>query len=212
MLKFNLMILYILSFYNLYSDYLQHYKLSAKYEFRAGRDNPKKYIDLAIEKFKENNGKIIVEVGSMRAAFDHDVDNGNCMWCSDGHSTYLWGRTGAQVFSVDIDPAATKIAKEFSKHFNVSVFTQDAIEFLNSFDGPIDLLYLDAWDAIEGTDYAEKHLEAYFAAKKNLHNKSLILIDDTDILEGGKGRYVVPQAIADGYKVIFEGRQTFLSK
>ncbi len=53
--------------------------------------------------------------------------------------------------------------------------------------------------------------------------ESIILIDDTDVERineqvvfsngiSGKGKLVIPQAIKDGYNVIFSGRQTLLSK
>ncbi|HON83195.1 MAG TPA: hypothetical protein PLI22_03550 [Caldisericia bacterium] len=70
----------------------------------------------------------------------------------------------------------------------------------------------------------ENHLEAYQIAKKNLHDKSLILIDDTDVIErngelfldnsgiSGKGILVIPQAVKDGYKIMFSGRQVLLMK
>ena len=89
--------------------------------------------------------------------------------------------------------------------------THDGIDFLKNFPKKIDLLYLDAWDVAPGF-YAENHLQAYLHAKDKLHEKSLILIDDTDVDEGGKGKWVVPKAIEDGYRVIFNGRQTLLAR
>ncbi len=121
--------------------------------------------------------------------------------------------TLAQVYSVDISASNTKMTKEICKEFkNLTAVTEDGVKFLKSFNKSIDLLFLDAWDAVPGTRYAESHLEAYLAAKPKLHDKSLILIDDTDIDNGGKGRLVIPQAIKDGYKIIFSGRQTLLAK
>jgi hypothetical protein len=87
---------------------------------------------------------------------------------------------------------------------------------------PIDLLFLDAWDVnLEGS--AERHLEAFKAAEQNLHEQSLVLIDDTDVdlvedilvfADGvsGKGKLVIPYAVNRGWKVVFSGRQTLLSK
>jgi hypothetical protein len=40
----------------------------------------------------------------------------------------------------------------------------------------------------------------------------MILIDDTQFEAYGKGARVIPQAIADGYKIEFTGRQTLLIK
>lgn len=192
--------------------------INADNNFLIKRDNPrhlpKAYIEKALTYFKARNGKTIVEIGAMRFAMNHNLDKEwGCPYCMDGHSTLFWARTNAQVFSVDIGEATVNIVKEACKNYkNVNAVKQDGIEFLKNFGQPIDLLFLDAWDAVPGTDYAEKHLEAYEAAKKSLHNNSLILIDDTDVYEGGKGRLVIPAAMKDGYKVVFNGRQTLLSK
>lgn len=88
--------------------------------------------------------------------------------------------------------------------------TQDGVAFLEAFSRPIDLLYLDAWDAyLPGSQ--ENHLRAYLAARKNLHTQSLILIDDTDLEQSSKGRLVIPRAIEDGLAVLFsEEGQTLL--
>lgn len=186
------------------------------FSFLISRDYPKKYIENAIEVFKQHQGKNIVEIGSMRYTLNHSIDIINCIRCMDGHSTIFWANTGVEVWSVDIDPKATKVTTDACRDFkNVHVINCDAIEFLKKFDHQIDLLFLDAWDAKPGTDYKEKHLLAYETAKKKLHDKSLILIDDTDdndLKYPGKGFLLIPQAIKDGYKIIFSGRQTLLSK
>jgi hypothetical protein len=123
----------------------------------------------------------------------------------------FWADTGAEVFSIDIDPNSALILSAYGAQYpNLHVQTRDGIEFLYELDAEIDLLYLDAWDVIAGTDYAEKHLEAYFAARDNLAESALILIDDTDIMFGGKGRLAIPQMIADGFSVLTGGRQTML--
>ena len=131
----------------------------------------------------------------------------------NGHSTMWWATTGAEVYSVDISEQFIGLTLKICENFkNVHGVIQDGIAFLKSFEQPIDLLFLDAWDVIEGTPFAEKHLEAYLAARPQLHENSLILIDDTDVQDCGKGRLVIPQAIKDGYKVVFSGRQTLLAK
>ena len=40
--------------------------------------------------------------------------------------------------------------------------------------------------------YAEKHLEIYFILKDKLADNCLILIDDTDVGSGGKGKLIIP--------------------
>ena len=210
-MKFKMFIVFLSIFNTIFCDYIEFFNKSLMKVYH--RETPKSYIDRAIALFKKRNGKVIVELGSMRFPLTHNLDTERCAYCMDGHSTLLWARTNAELYTVDIGPKTIEIATEACQNYpHVTAVLQDGIEFLNNFNKPIDLLFLDAWDAVPDTNYAEKHLEAYQAAKKNLHDNSLILIDDTDVYEGGKGRLIIPQAIIDGYKVIFSGRQTLLSK
>lgn len=178
------------------------------------REYPAEYIKKAIEVFKSRNGRTIVEIGSMRSPLPHPIGSGHCKGgCMNGHSTMWWATTGANVYSVDISKESIELTSKICENFkNVHALLHDGIDFLKTFQQPIDLLFLDAWDVVDGTPYAEKHLEAYLAAKPHLHGNSLILIDDTDIKNCGKGRLVIPEAIKDGYKIVFSGRQTLLSK
>jgi spermidine synthase len=147
----------------------------------------------------------------MRQPLNHPIDEIRPMCCNDGHSTAFWARSGLEVHSVDINPGAVKIAAAGCKDFpNVKVACADGIAFLQDFPGTIDFLFLDAWDALKGTPYAEKHLEAYEVARKKLNPSALIVIDDTDIAFGGKGRLAIPAIIRDGFDLLTTGRQTML--
>jgi len=190
------------------------------------RDKPKSYIDKALEIFKQRSGKTIVEIGSMRMSLFHSIDDNSHECCNDGHSSVLLCRACEKFYSVDITLETSNLTRNTLnilgfRHHNV--INGDGLEFLESFEEPINLLFLDAWDVnVDG--YAESHLEAYKLAKKNLHQKSLILIDDTDVIKindelflddsglKGKGLLVIPEAIKDGYSVVFSGRQVLLSK
>ncbi len=177
------------------------------------RGKPRPFILSTIDLLKRIKGKTIVEVGCMRQALTHGLDEFVPICCNDGHSTAFWARTGLAVHSVDIDPACCKVAAKACEAFpNVSVTCADGIEFLRGFQGTIDLLFLDAWDAIKTIPYAEKHLEAYEIAKPKMAPTSIILIDDTDIAWGGKGRLVIPAIIRDGYDLLVTGRQTMLMR
>ncbi len=187
------------------------------------RDRPKPYILKTLELFQAAGGKNIVEIGTSSSRMFHRIDEDSGSWgehcCNSGHSTMHFAMSGAKDFwTVDINAATTASAKknisesEYTKDcHNVHFVTQDGLEFLKNFDRPIDLLYLDGWDVAPGF-YAEQHLMAYLYAKDKLHDKSLILIDDTDVDNGGKGKWVVPKALEDGYRVLFAGRQTLLAK
>lgn len=162
-----------------------------------------------IEEFRRCDGKRVVEIGSLRK-------RGNI--AGDGYSTVVWAQNADEVHTVDIDPEATRLAiTETASYENVRAVTRDGIEFLLNFDRPIDLLYLDGWDIRTPSgeyapEAARKHLEAYQAAKKNLHERSLVLIDDTFADGRGKGELAIPAMQSEGWKVLFSGYQTLLGR
>lgn len=158
-------------------------------------------IDKALELFHERDGKLIVEIGSIRDATPTAK-------ITDGYSTVAWALHAERVISVDIEPYATVLTKILTKEYgNVEAITCDGVKFLEEFQEPIDLLYLDAWDG-HLADCKSKHLEAYRVARKNFHENTLILIDDAHV----KAKFVVPEALKNGFKVVFEEYQVLLSK
>lgn len=188
--------------------------MQKSYHQEAGREFPRPYIE-------NTRGRLggppplrtIVELGSLRHALTHDLGvdlQSEC--CLYGHSTLYWARSGHRVFTVDIDPLASALTQQICmSHANVTVVTGDGISFLENFSDEIDLLYMDAWDVVPGTPFAEKHLEAFEVALPKLNTTGhMILIDDTDIAEGGKGRLLVPRLLELGYALIMKGRQTLL--
>ena len=189
------------------------------------RDTPQSYIRKALEQFKANGGKTIVELGCMRQPMNHPPleCTDDCGSRCDGHSTAIFDSVGVILNSADISQAACDCAKLHTFSPRTTIWCMDAIKYLKTSPAKIDLLYLDAWD-VDLDDCAEKHLEAYEAAKEMLHDKSIVLIDDTDVVwdggefhpvfgettHAGKGRLVVPAMIKDGWEVKFTGRQTML--
>lgn len=175
------------------------------------RGKPLPYLMVLGRLVSEFGFKTIVEIGSVRQPMRHAMNAFDPVCCNDGHSTFFLAATGAEVFTVDIEPAcAAFLETAKSEYANLHAFTGDGIAFLRDFDGDIDVLFLDAWDVIAGTDYAEKHLEAYHVALPKLAERCVVQIDDTDILNGGKGRLVIPQMIRDGFDLVTWGRQAIL--
>ena len=177
------------------------------------RGKPRPYLDVASALVKRFRMRTVVEIGGMRQELKHALYDFDPACCNDGHSTLFWADTGAEVFSIDVDPQSARILSSYAATYpNLHAHTGDGIEFLGQFGAQIDLLYLDAWDVLAGTDYAEKHLEAYLAAREKLAASALILIDDTDLMFGGKGRLAIPRMIADGFTLLVAGRQTMLAR
>jgi len=190
------------------------------------REPPFAYIREAIRLFNERGGKIIIEIGCMRQRFDHpiEVEPEDCPTRLDGHSTVHYAATDAIFFSCDINPQAVELAKEYTQsRKNTRILQKDGIKFLRNFGKKIDLLSLDFID-VGQPGCAEKHLEAYNACKRVLHEKTVVIIDDCDCdfingkLQpinsgfGGKGRLLLPKMLKDNWKVHREGRCVILIK
>lgn len=156
--------------------------------------------DKAIAAFQERDGKVIVEIGSI-----HDRNSRE----TDGHSTLRWP-LAADIWSVDNDPKAVCLTRALAvdRPFVFCVLA-DAIVFLHSFPGKIDLLYLDGPHPDIGNG-REWHLGAYRAARMKMSKHSVILVDDTDVERFGKAEFVIPAAIDDGFWMVESGRQTLL--
>ena len=188
--------------------------MQVNYHQGAGREFPRLYIEEALTRFGNPPPvRTIVELGSLRHSLSHDLSiNLQAECCLYGHSTLHWARSGHRVFTVDIDPLVSELTRQICMGYdNVTVVTGDGIKFLENFEGVIDLLYMDAWDVVPGTPFAEKHLEAFEVALPKLGSGGhMILIDDTDIAEGGKGRLLVPRLLELGYTLVTRGRQTLL--
>lgn len=155
--------------------------------------------DRALALFRDRGGRRVVELGSIRSTATAD---------SDGHSTLAFAAVADEVYSVDKDPRATALTRRLTaSHATASAVTMDGLRFLEAFDGPIDLLYLDGLDAdLPGS--ADWHLAAFRAAGPKLHAGSLVLIDDAP----HKGAKLVPEAVAEGWEVVFEGPMTLLAR
>jgi hypothetical protein len=171
--------------------------------------------------FKQRGLSTIVEIGCMRMALKHPIDETHHECCCDGHSSVLWARTGAQFVTVDVNPKAIQTTTEALRGFqNATIRQMDGIQYLRErAQAPyssIDLLFLDAWD-VDISDCAEQHVRAYDAARPKLHDRSIVMIDDTDVgivdgklqpvqFPGGKGRLLVPYMLTQGWRVYSSGR------
>jgi len=188
------------------------------------REAPFRYIRKAIELFKERGGHVIVEIGTIRQRFSHpiDIEPDDCPSRLDGHSLMHYANTGDKLWSCDIDTKALTLAREYTAGMdNVTIVGKDGIKFLKNFPHSIDLLSLDAWD-VDLPNCAQEHLQAFKAAKRRLHDKTVVIIDDTDVSfidgalkpavseYGGKGFLLVPHMIKEGWQVIEKGRCVIL--
>ncbi len=142
----------------------------------------------------------IVETGTIR-------NNSKIYAQGDGHSTLQFAKYvsnfGGEFYSVDIDPIAVGVStmvctRDYPQAMNkVNIIESDSVIFLESFDKPIDVLYLDS------ANDADLILNEAKAALCHLHTESLVLIDDcfqegveTEIF---KGKLVLPFLEENGW-------------
>lgn len=187
------------------------------------RSKPAPYIKKTCEIGKILGLKTVVEIGATR----HGITP-NCVnyfynsnnpfvsppCCADGHGGIFFSLEGFETYSVDIDEncethirwSYESIGREIPSNLNLFI-PKDGLEFLNEFEGNIDILFLDGWDV--GTyEYAENHLKAFEVSKEKLSDVHLILIDDTDFtMSEGKDVLLSPHLISLGYTLLFDGRQ-----
>jgi len=210
-------ILYINDFHSIIFPYTQ----LNFYQQTYVRDKPYRYLRKMQQLLAQTKCSTIVEIGSCRSALTHDLTTIDPRCCNDSHSTFFWCETTCRVNTVDVNPMCeTHLQKAYAeKRLRVkgklNICNEDGLEFLKEYDDPlpIDFLFLDAWDVVEGTDYAEKHLEAYETAFPHLNkDRCFISIDDTDISNGGKGRLLIPKLINDGWMMLYRGRHTVFYK
>lgn len=176
--------------------------------FWKDRGLPSQSLQRAANLFNEIDGKTIVEIGTGI----HGAMSGNSM--------LVWTeQTSAQrIIAIDLDEDRIQEVRDaVGDHANVELHLTDGIQFVENFEGSIDLLYLDFWvfdedGEVPGTGRARAYEAAYQAAKTKLNQTAMILIDDTDHIHPWKHTYIVPSARKDGFEGVYAGRQTLLMR
>ncbi|CAG9314441.1 unnamed protein product [Blepharisma stoltei] len=168
-------------------------------------------ITLAMKLMIDRNVVNIVETGTSRDG------EANCL--GDGCSTVIFGHfgylTNRFLWSVDISQENVDHAIQGIQMFgeNSKVITSDSIAFLESYPFPIDFLYLDSYDfdANNPNPSQEHHLKEIKASYKNLHQNTIVMIDDCRLPHGGKCKLVTEFLLSNGWKLIVnEYQQIFV--
>ncbi len=167
----------------------------------------------SFEKIKEliKDRKInIVETGSVRGLEEHSR-------MGDGWSSYHWlehaHNTGSNVWTVDIQQHAINLTNKLKEQYfpDVTTFTavtSDSIKFLQEFDQPIDLLFLDSYDYCgpeENIIKCHQHsLSEVKAAWDKLSSGCYVLIDDVfNNAWDGKGKVSIPYLLDNGFELVY---------
>lgn len=166
----------------------------------------------ALNLFKQREGKVIVETGTTRLAND---------WGA-GMSTVLFGefckRYGGKIYTVDIDPANIATCKVVTQAYQewLSYHVDDSLHFLKDFKDTIDLLYLDSLDfPIDGSDPTPcqlHQLQEFKLVEKQLHDWSIVLLDDNNFPTGGKAKLTKHYLAERGWQCVLDSQQSLFIK
>jgi len=187
--------------------------LPRRYNFGKRRDTLREVLRL----LDERGAKTLLETGVARMGLEKSK--------GDGASTIVFGlwakQNDARLYSVDIDPEATERAGQAVAKMDLSdsvtLVTSDSVAYLDEFTDMVDFLYLDSYDyhktdtAIQTASQAH-HLKEIEAIEGCLHEDTVILIDDCDMPNGGKGKLVIERLTANGWKVHMSEYQVILVK
>lgn len=184
-----------------------------KYNFRRRRVTFAK----ALKLLDDRNAKIIVETGTSREGLKATK--------GDGASTIVFGKwakqNNAQMYSVDLSEDSVKGSQNEvdNQGLNgaVSILLNDSLEFLKTFDKPVDFLYLDSYDYSKTdkeiqTKSQEHHLKEFKAIENKLHQNSIVLIDDCRLPNGGKGKTVIEYMQKKDWRILIDAYQVLLVK
>jgi hypothetical protein len=153
---------------------------------------------------------VFVETGCIRAEED---------WAGAGFATYLFAAylqpLGGTLHSVDVNPESCRFAREWTAVFEptVHVHCSRGENWIRNFDGRIDVLFLDSADT-DVPGHEDVCFSEFQAAQSKLHERSLVLIDDTPFAGEwhGKGRRAIPWALDNGWRILAAGYQVLLSR
>jgi hypothetical protein len=188
------------------------------------------------------NFKSIVELGTSRSFVDGRFEGCNSddikYWEPNNMEKWDWSagcftKVFSSIFSnsqeikihtVDIASSHINRCRYMNKDANNIIYHIDnSINFLNNYNGKIDVLYLDTGDMTPINETSKLQLEeAKIIVKRNLiSDDGLILIDDVrscvpldngENVEFGKGCLSIKYLIENGFDMVMDEYQTILKK
>ena len=182
-------------------NFLQYYNHPKNFRFKS--------FEFALLEAKKKNLKTFVETGVARGK-QKFLFFSKINW-KDGMSTLIFSdyvkHVKGSLTSCDISKKNINNAKKFTKKNEqfINFVLDDSIKFLSELNKSIDFLNLDSLDGqFEG---ASKHqLEEIKIAKKCLHKKSLVLLDD----KGNKTNLSIDFMLKNNFKIINETKEQVL--
>ncbi len=207
-----LVVLGILGFFT--GKFIKHKSLYPfmpfKHDFRKRRDTFLKTMEL----LNKTKAKLIIETGTSREGLKGAKSN--------GAATIVFGKwakeNNAFLHSVDINinsvkNAQSEVDKQGLTDF-VKIHHSDSLVFLKEFMEKVDFLYLDSYDYSSDVEVQKKsqehHLNEFLAIEGQLHQNTIVLIDDCDLPNGGKGKLVIDYMLKNSWKILIKSYQVLL--
>src|SRR5919109_1988860 len=187
----------------------------------------------AFDQFTAIGGKTIVELGTSRSF----VSGGRkgCMvndvryWNLAKPRNWDWGagiftrmcafhlqEHKPQIHSVDISVDTIEICKAMTADFAelITYHLQASEDFLRTFNGKIDLLYMDTGETEMEADELHLREATIVLDRELLSSNAVVLIDDVDVpgKTASKGKYSIPLFCKNGFQVKMSDYQVVLQK
>lgn len=186
----------------------------------------------ALEIFRVSRGTTIVELGTSRApaarATEDSTGRHDDPWNSEDPSSWDWStglftRVASEhlaelmpnLYSVDTSLDALHRSCVLCAQFLHFIrFRQAAsVNFLDSFRGKIDLLFIRGGEATEDSEWAHLQEAQILVHRSLMAPNGILLIDDTEAQEGyvSKGELSVPFLRKHGFKLLMADYQCLMS-
>ena len=185
--------------------------LSNKFNFGKRQKTFQRTLDLLLEK----KATCLIETGVARYGLKNSK--------SDGASTAVFGlwakENNAVLHGVDVNAesisGAYNVIKELDLTESVNLINEDSIKFLCNFEGDVDFLYLDSYDYHKYNKTIQEksqvhHLNEFKAIENKITSRAIVLIDDCDLPNGGKGKKVVEYMVSKGWSIDMQEYQILL--
>jgi hypothetical protein len=164
---------------------------------------------IALNLFLQRKGHIIVETGT---TYVGDIGAGG--------STVIFGKFlqnyKGKLYTVDLSERNIELCKALTSNLsgNIEYVVSDSLTFLENFQEKIDLLYLDSYDyplsPVEGNiiDCQTHQLNEFKKVEDKLHDKSVVLLDDNSLPEGGKTKLTKEYLEQKGWVCVMDYQQS----
>ena len=178
------------------------------------------------ELLKDRDDICIVELGTSRSfkswGISHNLkdwfpNNPESWGWSDGCFTRLFADNlkdkKFKIYTIDPCPNAIKVVSQMiGNNNNVEILQMTSTDFLNNYEGKIDLLYMDHLES--GPTACKVHLQdsKIILERKLMNENGIILIDDCPEDSVGKGMLSIPYLLENGYQTILHEYQMILFK